>query len=114
MRELGKTILLTTRYLDEAEHLADRVAVFATAGSRPSASCGADRQRAGHEIRYRRNGREVVLQTEDPTRTLHELTGEALDAGVRARKPDRAAADARGGLPVADRGQRRMNLFRTS
>ncbi len=29
LRELGKTILLTTHYLDEAEQLADRVAVYA-------------------------------------------------------------------------------------
>src|SRR5215217_4835440 len=29
LRELGKTILLTTHYMDEAQHLADRVAVIA-------------------------------------------------------------------------------------
>ena len=38
LRELGKTILLTTHYLDEAEQLADRVAVLARgARSSPSA-----------------------------------------------------------------------------
>jgi len=34
------------------------------------------------EIRYRRDGEVVVVETEDPTRVLHELTGEALRAGV--------------------------------
>jgi ABC-2 type transport system ATP-binding protein len=37
---------------------------------------------AATEIRYRRDGRDVVLETEEPTRVLHELTGEALAAGV--------------------------------
>jgi ABC-2 type transport system ATP-binding protein len=29
LRELGKTVFLTTHYMDEAEHLADRIAVIA-------------------------------------------------------------------------------------
>src|SRR5207247_9412194 len=33
------------------------------------------------EIHYRRNGQDVVLQTEEPTKVLHELTTEALAAG---------------------------------
>jgi ABC-2 type transport system ATP-binding protein len=33
------------------------------------------------EIRYRRNGREVVLHTAEPTRVLNELTAEALAQG---------------------------------
>jgi ABC-2 type transport system ATP-binding protein len=32
-------------------------------------------------IRYRRNGQEVVMQTEQPTRDLHDLTGRALREG---------------------------------
>ena len=32
-------------------------------------------------IRYLLNGKEVTFQTEDPTRALHELTGEALRDG---------------------------------
>ena len=33
------------------------------------------------EIRYRRDGEEVVEQTTEPTRRLHELTAEALERG---------------------------------
>ena len=33
------------------------------------------------EIRYRRDGEPVVIETEEPTRVLHELTSEALAAG---------------------------------
>ncbi len=82
LRELGKTILLTTHYLDEAEQLADRVAVLrdgrvVAIGTPAELTGGAP----ATEIRYRRNGEEVVLHTEDPTRILHELTGSALAQG---------------------------------
>ena len=33
------------------------------------------------QIRYRRLGEEIVLETEEPTRALHELTGRALAEG---------------------------------
>ena len=82
LRGLGKTILLTTHYLDEAERLCDRVAVLRegeiAAIGRPGELTGA---LPPTEIRFRRNGQEVVLRTEDPTRTLHELTDEALREG---------------------------------
>ena len=82
LRALGKTILLTTHYLDEAERLCDRVAVLRdgqiAAIGRPGELTGA---LPPTEIRYRENGKEVVLRTDEPTRTLHELTAKTLAEG---------------------------------
>jgi ABC-2 type transport system ATP-binding protein len=79
LRSLGKTIVLTTHYLDEAEQLADRVAVLRrgqiVAAGTPAELTSA---RPATEIRYRENGREVVLETAEPTRVLNRLTAEAL------------------------------------
>ena len=83
LRELGKTVLLTTHYLDEAEQLSDRVAVLRegriVALGKPSELTGG---RVATEIRYRRDGLDVLVETHEPTKTLHELTGEALARGV--------------------------------
>ena len=82
LRSLGKTILLTTHYLDEAEQLADRVAVLRE-GRIIRKGTPAELTGEAHEteIRYRRNGREVVIRTTEPTKVLHELTGKALAQG---------------------------------
>jgi ABC-2 type transport system ATP-binding protein len=82
LRSLGKTVLLTTHYLDEAEQLADRVAVLRSGvivreGAPAELTSGA----VETEIRYRRDGEDVVERTNDPTRRLNELTGEALARG---------------------------------
>ena len=82
LRQLGKTILLTTHYLDEAERLSDRVAVLRD-GEIVALGPPAELTAAlpATEIRFRRDGEEMVMHTEDPTRVLHELTEEALAAG---------------------------------
>ena len=82
LRELGKTILLTTHYLEEAQTLADRLAILRDGRI---VSVGTPRELlAGDglvEIRYRSNGQEVVVETNEPTRVLNELTAEALARG---------------------------------
>jgi ABC-2 type transport system ATP-binding protein len=82
LRSLGKTVLLTTHYLDEAQQLADRVAVLVEGElvriGKPSELTA--RSRA--QIRYRAGGEEVVVDTDEPTRVLHELTTRALADGV--------------------------------
>jgi ABC-2 type transport system ATP-binding protein len=85
LRSLGKTILLTTHYLDEAETLADRVAVLREGRIvREGAPAELTGLSSGGEteIRYRLDGREVVVRTTEPTRVLHELTSEALASGA--------------------------------
>jgi ABC-2 type transport system ATP-binding protein len=82
LRSLGKTILLTTHYLDEAEQLADRVAVLRE-GRIVREGTPAELTGDTHEteVRYRRNGHEVVIRTTEPTKVLHELTQAALAEG---------------------------------
>jgi ABC-2 type transport system ATP-binding protein len=83
LRSLGKTVLLTTHYLDEAEQLADRVAVMREGVivriGTPRELTTSDQE---VEIRYRRDGEEIVLSTAEPTRVLNELTAEALARGA--------------------------------
>jgi len=82
LRALGKTVLLTTHYLDEAEQLADRVAVLRDGlivreGTPAELTGGV----VDTEIRYRRGSEEIVERTRDATRRLNELTTEALARG---------------------------------
>ena len=82
LRALGKTILLTTHYLDEAQQLADRVAVIRE-GRIVKIGTPADLIGVAPkvEIRYRDAGREVVIATDAPTLVLSELTSVAAAAG---------------------------------
>jgi ABC-2 type transport system ATP-binding protein len=83
LRELGKTILLTTHYLDEAQALADRVAIVKDGrvlaiGPPRELGVGA----AHYRVSYRdAHGELVERETDNPTRLLNELTSEALARG---------------------------------
>ena len=85
LRDLGKTILLTTHYLDEAQELADRVAIVKDGrvlaiGPPRELGVGASHYR----IAYRdHDGALVERQTDDPTALLAGLTAEALARGER-------------------------------
>jgi len=83
LRDLGKTVFLTTHYMDEAQRLADRVTIIA-AGRIVARGTPADlgqRENAETTIRYRVDGREVSVQTNQPVKALNELTGKALANG---------------------------------
>jgi len=84
LKALGKTVLLTTHYLDEAQALADRVAIMRSGRivieGAPSSLGRGDR----YLISYRDvDGSLVQRETDDPTTLLHELTAEALAEGRR-------------------------------
>lgn len=102
MRDLGKTILLTTHYMEEAQILADQIAVFAggeiVARGTPDEIGG--RKELPSRIEFRLPDRVsatdlppefraaatddgfVSLAAADPTRKVHEITGWALDRGI--------------------------------
>jgi ABC-2 type transport system ATP-binding protein len=98
LRDAGTTIVLTTHYMEEAQALADRVAVMArgqiVAQGTPSAIGGRDSARV--RIRFALppgstlgdlpapaagDDGLVTVETTEPTRTLHRLTGWALGRG---------------------------------
>jgi len=84
LRDLGKTVLLTTHYLDEAQSLADRVAIIKDGrivAEGPPSDLGPGS--AGYRVSYLAAGARVEHQTDDPTDLLHRLTGDALARGER-------------------------------
>ena len=92
LRALGKTILLTTHYLEEAQALADRVAIMKDGRV---LAIGPPRELMAHppggaahyRVAYRDSHGELVEhETVDPTTLLHELTSEALERGEQLRE----------------------------
>jgi ABC-2 type transport system ATP-binding protein len=84
LKELGKTVLLTTHYLDEAQELADRVAIvkegrIVVEGPPDQLGPGSSRYR----VSYLSDGHRVEHQTDDPTELLHRLTRDAIARGER-------------------------------
>jgi len=85
LKRLGKTVLLTTHYLDEAQALADRVAIvkdglILAEGEPSSLGVGAATR---YRVAWRNGGGMVEQETDDPTALLHELTTAALGRGER-------------------------------
>jgi ABC-2 type transport system ATP-binding protein len=103
LRDLGKTVFLTTHYMDEAQALADRVAII-TAGrivatGRPEEIGGQNHARteisfrlpagissgdlpAAVGARARIDAGAVSLKADDPVPVLRELTNWAIERGV--------------------------------
>jgi ABC-2 type transport system ATP-binding protein len=83
LRDLGKTVFLTTHYMDEAQRLADRVTIISGGEivARGTPEDLGDRENRPARISYREAGREVALETTTPVQTLNELTGKALAEG---------------------------------
>ena len=87
LQELGKTVLLTTHYLDEAQALCDRVAIVKDGrvlAEGPPATLGSA---ASH---YRvtwtdERGETQTREETDPTGLLHQLTSGALARGEPLR-----------------------------
>ena len=106
LQALGKTVVLTTHYLDEAQALADRVAIVKD--GRILAEGAPSELGRGAATRYRvalarRHGELHERETDDPTALLHELTERGARARRAAARASRHAPDARGRLPRADR-----------
>jgi ABC-2 type transport system ATP-binding protein len=84
LKDLGKTVLLTTHYLDEAQSLSDRVAIVQNGqivAEGPPAELTPASQ--SYRVTYRQAGHRFEVETDDPTELLYRLTGEALDRGER-------------------------------
>ena len=98
LRSLGKTVVLTTHYMDEAEHLADRVAIIVQGEIVDEGTPGELMQRSGSTIiRFKTRpdagappedldaeseGGRYTIMTGMPTDRLHRLTGWALERGI--------------------------------
>ena len=87
LQDLGKTILLTTHYLDEAQALCDRVAIVKEGrivAEGPPGELGTASTR--YRVSWRDESGELqTREIEDPTALLHQLTSAALARGAALR-----------------------------
>jgi ABC-2 type transport system ATP-binding protein len=83
LRDLGKTVFLTTHYMEEAQRLADRVTIIAAGEivARGTPEDLGDRENQPATIHYRAAGKDIAVETTTLVKTLHELTGAALQRG---------------------------------
>jgi ABC-2 type transport system ATP-binding protein len=97
LTQLGKTILLTTHFMDEAQVLADRLAIInegvIVATGSPDELIGAGSSSSRIRFRLpdgvvppdrlhaRQDGAAWEIASDAPTRDLHDLSGWALEAG---------------------------------
>ena len=99
LADIGKTIFLTTHFMDEAQFLADRVAVIAkgeiVAEGTPSTIAGRDRMQTRIHFRLPDGTRPALeltdasamedgsweIRTDNPTKVAHDLTAWALERG---------------------------------
>jgi ABC-2 type transport system ATP-binding protein len=99
LKELGKTVFLTTHYMDEAQHLSDRVAIIVggeiVAEGPPGSLVGSEATKTSIEFRFPAGspalpaelgaistGDRTRIQTEQPLPILHSLTGWAIKEGI--------------------------------
>lgn len=87
LRGDGTTIMLTTHYLDEAEHLADRIGIVANGRLIALNTAAGLRATAVHtHVRWTENGEPQSLDTATPTAALRDLAaripGEIPDLAV--------------------------------
>ena len=100
LKSLGKTVVLTTHYMDEAEYLADRVAIIVNgkivAEGTPNelvhgdvsttvrfrVGSGAGRLPEGLLAESQDDEGRFTIATDTPTETLHQLTGWAIEHGI--------------------------------
>jgi len=91
LKDMGKTVLLTTHYLDEAQSLSDRVAIVknGVVVRRRAARANSAWAPIATTVAYDQNGGRVELETDDPT----ELAAPSDQRGDPARRaaagPDR-------------------------
>jgi ABC-2 type transport system ATP-binding protein len=89
LRDLGKTVVLTTHYLDEAQELSDRVAIIKDGRILAIGTPGELGVGAAQRVRVSWRGGDGELherEVDDPTQLLHDLTAEALARGGSVRE----------------------------